>query len=140
MLPSYMVPTLGVGIDTWPRTSSGKIDRKRLPKPTKSETQVDVHGQSAAIRIGNVAQKIIGKPINYSTPLMLAGCTSLGAVRLARGLSSELSRDLPATLIFDYPTINSIADFMANMGGLARTARIGMKAHTSHLICILART
>ena len=31
MLPSYMVPSVVMGIDEWPRTSSGKIDRKRLP-------------------------------------------------------------------------------------------------------------
>ena len=30
-LPAYMVPSVVVGVDAWPRTSSGKIDRKRLP-------------------------------------------------------------------------------------------------------------
>ena len=32
-LPAYMVPSVVVGVDAWPRTSSGKIDRKRLPPP-----------------------------------------------------------------------------------------------------------
>jgi len=32
-VPAYMMPNLVVGIDTWPRTSSGKIDRNRLPPP-----------------------------------------------------------------------------------------------------------
>eukprot|EP00966_Prymnesium_polylepis_P061299 1422011-Prymnesium_polylepis.1 len=31
MLPSHMLPSLVVGVDVWPRTSSNKIDRKRLP-------------------------------------------------------------------------------------------------------------
>jgi len=26
-IPSYMLPRVAVGIETWPRTSSGKIDR-----------------------------------------------------------------------------------------------------------------
>ena len=30
-LPAYMVPSLVVGLDEWPRTSSGKIARQRLP-------------------------------------------------------------------------------------------------------------
>eukprot|EP00397_Hematodinium_sp_SG-2012_P000118 GEMP01000118.1.p1 GENE.GEMP01000118.1~~GEMP01000118.1.p1 ORF type:complete len:2993 (+),score=738.26 GEMP01000118.1:230-9208(+) len=32
-LPHYMVPTVFVGVDSWPRSSSGKIDRKKLPPP-----------------------------------------------------------------------------------------------------------
>ena len=30
-LPAYMLPSVVVGVDEWPRTSSGKIDRWRLP-------------------------------------------------------------------------------------------------------------
>ena len=37
MLPTYMVPTLVIGIDEWPRTGSGKIERKGLPKPVLRE-------------------------------------------------------------------------------------------------------
>ena len=40
-LPAYMVPSVVVGVDAWPRTSSGKIDRKRLP-------EIDVSPSGAA--------------------------------------------------------------------------------------------
>ena len=32
-LPAYMVPSVVVGVREWPRTSSAKIDRNRLPAP-----------------------------------------------------------------------------------------------------------
>ena len=32
-LPAYMVPAVVVGVREWPRTSSAKIDRNRLPAP-----------------------------------------------------------------------------------------------------------
>ena len=32
-LPHHMLPTLVVGLDTWPRNSSSKVDRKQLPAP-----------------------------------------------------------------------------------------------------------
>jgi hypothetical protein len=33
-LPAYMLPSVVVGVEEWPRTSSAKIDRKRLPVPS----------------------------------------------------------------------------------------------------------
>eukprot|EP00964_Phaeocystis_antarctica_P049584 scaffold28753_cov67-Phaeocystis_antarctica.AAC.1 len=32
-LPAYMMPSVVVGVREWPRTSSAKIDRNRLPAP-----------------------------------------------------------------------------------------------------------
>eukprot|EP00966_Prymnesium_polylepis_P014016 323270-Prymnesium_polylepis.1 len=37
-LPAYMVPSAVVGVRVWPRTSSGKVDRKRLPSPSLAES------------------------------------------------------------------------------------------------------
>ena len=39
-LPAYMLPSLVVGIDEWPRTSSNKIDRKKLPLPSVTARRV----------------------------------------------------------------------------------------------------
>ena len=39
MLPTYMLPSLLIGVNDWPRTSSNKIDRKKLPAPISR----DVH-------------------------------------------------------------------------------------------------
>ena len=38
-LPAYMLPSVVVGVETWPRTSSGKIDRKQLPAPAAAATE-----------------------------------------------------------------------------------------------------
>ena len=32
MLPAYMLPSVVVGIDEWPRVTAGKIDRNALPE------------------------------------------------------------------------------------------------------------
>jgi len=62
--------------------------------------------------IGNLAKKIIGERPDESMPLLQAGCTSLGAVRFAKMLGVILSMSLPATLIFNYPTITAIAGYV----------------------------
>ena len=43
------------------------------------------------------------------TPLMDAGIDSLAAAELVQQLSVQFSSELPATTLFDYPSIASIA-------------------------------
>merc|ERR1712007_132072 len=48
-------------------------------------------------------------------PLMQAGITSASAVQLRNEISTEVPGvDLPFTLIFDYPSINAIADYITS--------------------------
>ena len=46
-------------------------------------------------------------------PLTELGLDSLMAVDLCNGLSNTLGRTLPATLLFDYPTVNALAKYLS---------------------------
>jgi polyketide synthase 12/myxalamid-type polyketide synthase MxaB len=50
--------------------------------------------------------------IDPDKPLFEMGFDSLMALELRNGLGKELERNLPATLLFDYPTVHAIADFL----------------------------
>ena len=44
---------------------------------------------------------------------MAAGIDSLGATELQRALGEELSAELPATLLFDHPSIEGITSLIS---------------------------
>ena len=55
-------------------------------------------------------------------PFMEAGLDSLGAVELRNGLSTRFNIDLPATVIFDFPTINLLAEYLGSQQSKATAA------------------
>lgn len=60
-LPAYMVPSSVVGIDEWPRTSSGKIDTKQLPPPpsvSEGTGAIDTLGNDKQAAVEMLIEKI----------------------------------------------------------------------------------
>ena len=64
-------------------------------------------------QVTELVQKTLGQAIRREQPIMEAGLDSLGAVELRSSLQTKLGIELPATLTFDYPTIASIAKYLA---------------------------
>ena len=56
--------------------------------------------------------EVLGTDVSTDTPLMAAGVDSLGATELQRTLSEAFGVELPATLLFDHPSIGGIALFL----------------------------
>ncbi|MEO8804851.1 MAG: type I polyketide synthase, partial [Burkholderiaceae bacterium] len=60
------------------------------------------------------------KPVDPRTPLGDLGLDSLLAVELRNTLGAALGQTLPATLLFDYPTIDALTDHL--LGGVLKPA------------------
>jgi acyl carrier protein len=56
--------------------------------------------------------EVLGTQVAGDAALMAAGIDSLGATELQRALSDEFSAELPATLLFDHPSIMGIASLV----------------------------
>eukprot|EP00889_Picochlorum_renovo_P006745 jgi/Picre1/33775/NNA_001254.t1 len=56
--------------------------------------------------------QVVGSDVDTDEPLMSAGLDSLGSVEFANVLAQKFSLQMPATLVFDYPSVRSIAEFL----------------------------
>ena len=63
-------------------------------------------------QIALMVDTVVGHAVGLDEPLMAAGLDSLGTVELRNTLEAQLGLQLPATLVFDYPSINALADLL----------------------------
>ena len=79
----------------------------------------------------DAVQTVLGSAIGSDQPLMAGGLDSLGATELQQSLADGLGLELPSTLVFDYPTVDAIVEFLA--GKLAGPGAAGQVAATAEL-------
>ena len=78
--------------------------------------------------VGELSRSLNVEPCSIDTaaPLVTLGVNSLAAIGMTGGLASWLGRDLPATLMWDYPSIDAIAEGLAESDAPAETAHPGI--------------
>lgn len=80
-----------------------------------------LNGVSAGDMLTNVQAQVMSAvrrllgtdSLAHDEPLMAAGLDSLGATELVEGLQTAFDITLPATLVFDYPTVAAIASWIS---------------------------
>ena len=87
--PAYMVPELVMQIEAIPRNNNGKVDHERLPEPRRYERgrqtgeaflpENDLQRELHEI----IAREIGTEDFGLTTPLLLAGMTSVTAIKVA---------------------------------------------------------
>ena len=68
-----------------------------------------------------IASEVINKDVSVDAPLMDAGLDSIGATELSNKISAHLDTELSPTLLFDHPSLRSIADALSLTSGSSPT-------------------
>jgi acyl carrier protein len=59
----------------------------------------------------------MGSAVGEHDPLMDAGLDSLGAVEVKASIERSTGVQLPATVVFDYPSVGAIAAYLSSIAG-----------------------
>jgi amino acid adenylation domain-containing protein len=116
-LPDYMVPPHFVFIDTLPLTSSGKLNRKALPKPerAKSETAIVLPVNNCERQLMNLWRDLLKiDSISINDNFFDIGGNSLLAINLATLISKEFNVVFNTIFLFEYPSIKSQSDYITS--------------------------
>jgi amino acid adenylation domain-containing protein len=113
-LPDYMVPSAFVPMDAFPRTGSGKTDRRALPAPDASlRERAPEHVPPRTAMEHAVAQvwaEVLGvERIGAHDDFFALGGHSLLAARGVSRLRREHGVELPLGAFFDHPTVEALA-------------------------------
>ena len=117
ILPDYMVPSYFVLVEDFPKTSSGKIDKKVLPAPEyirpssaplykKATTKIQKDVTTVWINLLHIPK--IGIDDNFFE----LGGTSLLSQKLVAALLKDYNYKLPVTKLYQFPRIAEIAHYL----------------------------
>ncbi|MFT3709006.1 MAG: amino acid adenylation domain-containing protein [Archangium sp.] len=116
-LPDYMVPSAFVVMDALPRTPSGKIDRRALPKPSSSRPALQQEFVAPRTELEKKLAAIWGSllkldQIGVNDSFFELGGNSLLALKCVSKLRLELQLEVPVVKLFEVPTIAGLAAFV----------------------------
>jgi amino acid adenylation domain-containing protein len=128
-LPEYMVPTLFVQIDRFPLTTSGKVDRKQLPKPdfARSVDEVFVAPRTTTERsLADIWSELLRfDRVGLHDNFFELGGHSLTATKMVFRVRSTFSVELPLREVFESPTVEKLADYIDTILWVSQNATEG---------------
>jgi amino acid adenylation domain-containing protein len=138
-LPSFKLPSAVMFLDSLPLTTSGKVDRSRLP-----HTHPASPFRREFMAPKTTLEKWIAKAwceilqtesVSVDTNFFDAGGSSLGAAMLTTQLSQDLGIHVPTALLFDLADVRQVATRLAQLHAQTLTERFGLAAIEEQL-CI----
>ena len=116
-LPDYMVPSVFMLLDKLPLNTNGKVDRRALPTPESSRPDLEqafVEPRTALERVlvRNWIDVLGLERVGVNDNFFELGGHSLLATQLIARISEAFQTELPLRIIFECPSVSSMAERM----------------------------
>lgn len=115
-LPNYMMPSAFVWLDELPKTSSGKVDKKRLPEPALNRPELGVSYRKPKTELEQTLARVWGQAlqvdkVGVDDNFFELGGNSLLAQKTVAALQAA-HYTLPVTKLYQYPTVAGVARYL----------------------------
>ncbi|WP_159012262.1 non-ribosomal peptide synthetase [Streptomyces sp. NRRL F-5123] len=109
-LPAYMVPAAVVILDEMPLSISGKVDRKRLPRPVLEGGGFVPPSDAAERAVAEIWQRALGcDRVGARDNFFELGGHSLAVPGVVHQVRARFGVDLPLRVMFDRPVLEDFA-------------------------------
>ncbi|MBL4673394.1 MAG: amino acid adenylation domain-containing protein [Arenicella sp.] len=124
-LPQYMLPDFYLQMQEFPLTTSGKVDRRQLPKDECIKyafIKTNERPRSALEqKVADICQNVLDiEQIGINDNFFDVGANSLNLVAINNRLNSEFNKDtdkeIPVTIMFEYTTVAALSDYLSDDG------------------------
>ncbi len=119
LLPKYMVPSIFVPLERLPLTPNNKIDRKALPDPWSNRLSVGTDflppSSDFEKELSEIWAEVLGLDrVGVKDNFFDMGGTSMLVMQVKILIYGRLKVDVPVIRLFQFPTINTLANFIRN--------------------------
>ena len=116
-LPSYMVPSSLMTLESLPKTANGKLDRANLPEPRISRVEHSAPADEIEAKLVSLWEELLGvQGIGTDQDFFEIGGHSLLAVRMLYGVERTFGKRLPTSMLFESATIQELASWLRKEG------------------------
>jgi amino acid adenylation domain-containing protein len=131
-LPEYMIPAYFISLEKFPITTTGKVDRKKLPLPGGNRPNLGntyVAPETAMARAIVVIWQDILKldKVGIHDNFFDLGGNSLDMIRLKSRLQELLKKEINIMTLFQYPTIHTFTQHITQNQHPAAVPKTGKK-------------
>jgi len=128
-LPEFMIPAVFVTLAAMPLTAGGKVDRRALPAPDRTRTDLErtyiAPRDALELQLTQLWEEVLGvQLIGVRDNFFELGGHSLAAVRLFALIERRLGRKLPLATVFQGATIEHLATILRQGAQHARQSSL----------------
>ncbi len=131
-LPDYMHPAKYLVLQSLPLTPSGKLDRRALPTPSTRRPMLEQEfvapGTPLESSLASIWAELLElDEVGVNDNFFELGGNSILSLRLGLEIRRHLGRELPVVILFQYPTVATLASYLTEPQDQNSTPKAALK-------------